>query len=91
MNYSYNQNEALRQCFIENFNVSHLALDLMDMIDNFDIGSLNDYITEQFVKDFSKEEIKPALEKYLSGEELDEIVNDILAEYEEELEEEMIL
>lgn len=87
MSYSVNQIDALRTSFREHFEVNHITLDMMNMLDDFGLNTLNDYIVGQFYNYFEPKEIKAIFEKYLSGDELDQIVSDISEGYPKSIEE----
>lgn len=50
-------NDILVQKFIENFNMSMVAIDLIDLMLNVKVECLTNYIKEQFNKSFTYEEL----------------------------------
>lgn len=68
-----------KQKFIEHFQVNHLCLNLMDLIDE---EQLLDFIWESFRGEFTKEEIIGLFKDELSQDELNNVLYDEL-DYEE--------
>lgn len=68
--------ELLRRKFNEEFNVNHICLDLMGLIDEIDMTYevLDDYIANEFNESFTYGELYDLFKDYLSKDKLKELL-----------------
>lgn len=66
--------EYIQDLFIQNFNMEMVAQDLMGLIDE---ETLNDYMIEEFNKNFSYGELYDLFKEYVDKETLEVILEDM--------------
>jgi len=67
----------LKAKFIEHFNVNHIGIDLIDMLEEVDGDKLSEYITKQFSDNFTPEEITEKFKDELPEQELKKFLDEL--------------
>lgn len=72
-------NNIVREKFVENFNMSMVATDLMDLIEEIDMTGdvLKDYIYNEFGENFMYGELYDLFKNYMSKEDLKQLLEDM--------------